>query len=304
MELSDVDRLDRISAHIHGLLHNTLPESLDLTGQQEDEIRQVGEFVNTLTESLASLTHAAHHLSIGDLDVQIIARLAAAHHLKNLQTTLRHMTWQTGQIAKGDFSQRVEFLGEFSHSFNAMVEQLEEYRQRILGQKWELERLATTDSLTGINNRRSFMDFATKEFLRSQRYSHVFCVIQMDIDRFKNINDSFGHAVGDEVLKAFTANCQELLRENDVLGRVGGEEFSIILPETEKEGAFIAAERFRKTSADLKICADDQIVRFTVSIGVTSLRNSDNGIDAVLKRADDALYQAKNGGRNKVVLVG
>jgi diguanylate cyclase (GGDEF)-like protein len=126
----------------------------------------------------------------------------------------------------------------------------------------------------------------------------------MDLDQFKNINDSYGHAVGDEVLKAFTANCQELLRENDVLGRVGGEEFSIILPETEQEGALIAAERFRQTSADLKVCADDQTVRFTVSIGVTSLRKNDGGIDAILKRADEALYLAKNGGRNKVVVVG
>jgi diguanylate cyclase (GGDEF)-like protein len=304
MERNDVERLDRISAHIHGLLHNKQPATLDLTGQQEDEIRQVGEFVNTLTESLASLTHAAHHLSIGDIDIRIIAKLAACHHLKNLQATLRHLTWQTGQIAKGDFSQRVEFLGEFSHSFNRMVEQLEAYRQMILGQNQELERLATTDPLTGIYNRRYFMEFAVKEFLRSQRYSHVFCVIQMDIDQFKNINDSYGHAVGDEVLKAFAANCQELLRENDVFGRVGGEEFSIILPETEKEGTLIAAERLRQTSADLKVYADDRTVRFTVSIGVTSLRNNDDGIDAILRRADKALYQAKNGGRNKVIFAG
>jgi len=301
MELRDIERLDRISAHLHAVLHNEQPGVLDLAGQQEDEIRQVGEFVNTLTESLSVLTSAAYHLSIGDMDVPIIAKLPASHHLKNLQATLRHLTWQTGQIAKGDFSQRVEFLGEFSHSFNWMVEQLEAYRQRILGQNRELERLATTDPLTGVYNRRYFMDYATKEFLRSQRYSHVFSAIQMDIDHFKKINDAHGHAVGDEVLKSFTANCLEVLRECDVLGRIGGEEFSIILPETDLPGALIVAERFRQTIADLKLYVDEQIVHFTVSIGVTNLRQDDTGIEAVLRRADEALYLAKNGGRNKVV---
>lgn len=304
MEHKDIERLDRISAHIHALLHNEQPGLLDLTGQQEDEIRQVGEFINTLTEALSTLTNAAHHLSIGDMDSQIIPKLPACHHLKNLQATLRHLTWQTGQIAKGDFSQRVEFLGEFSHSFNWMVEQLDAYRQRILGQNQELERLATTDPLTGVYNRRYFMDYATKEFLRSHRYSHTFSVIQMDIDHFKRINDTHGHAVGDEVLKAFTANCLEVLRESDVLGRMGGEEFSIILPETDLAGALIVAERFRQTIAELKVFVDDQIIHFTVSIGVTNLRQDDAGLEALLRRADEALYLAKNGGRNKVVSTG
>ncbi|MCX5877152.1 MAG: GGDEF domain-containing protein [Deltaproteobacteria bacterium] len=304
MEHKDIERLDRISAHLHALLHNEQPGILDLTGQQEDEIRQVGEFVNTLTEALFALANAAHHLSIGDMDVPIIAKLPASQHLKNLQATLRHLTWQTGQIAKGDFSQRVEFLGEFSLSFNWMVEQLEAYRQRILGQNRELERLASTDPLTGVYNRRYFMAFVTKEFLRSQRYSHVFSVIQMDIDHFKKINDTHGHAVGDEVLKAFTANCLEVLRESDVLGRIGGEEFSIILPETDLSGALIVAERFRQTIADLKVYVEEQTVHFTVSIGVTNLRQDDTGIEAVLRRADEALYLAKNGGRNKVVSAG
>ena len=304
MDQNDIKRLDRISANLHALLHNEEPGLLNLTGEKEDEIRQVGEFVNALTEALSALTNAAHHLSIGDMDVQIIAKLPASHHLKNLQATLKHMAWQTGQIAKGDFSQRVEFLGDFSHSFNWMVEQLEDYRQRILGQKWELERLATTDPLTGVYNRRYFMDVAAKEFLRSKRYSHVFSVIQMDIDQFKRINDTHGHAVGDEALKAFTANCQELLRENDVLGRIGGEEFSIILPETERAGAENVAERFRQTTADLKLYAEEQVVHYTVSIGVTHLRQEDTGFEPVLRRADEALYLAKNGGRNKVVSVG
>ena len=301
MKQKDIERLDRISAHLHALLYNEQPGLIDLTGQQTDEIRQVGEFVNTLTEALSSLTNAAHHLSIGDMDVQICSKLPACHHLKNLQATLKHMIWQTGQIAKGDFSQRVEFLGDFSHSFNKMVEQLEDYRQKILGQKWELERLATTDPLTGVYNRRYFMEFAIKEFLRSRRYSHVFSVIQIDIDHFKKINDIHGHAAGDDALKAFAANCLEILRENDVLGRVGGEEFTIILPETEKEGAVIVAERFRQTIADLRLYVDKQFIHFTVSIGVTNLRKDDSGMEAVLRRADEALYLAKNGGRNKVV---
>lgn len=304
MERNDLERLDRISAHLHALLHNGQPDLLDLTGQQEDEIRQVSEFVNQLTDALSTLTHAAQRLSVGDMEVPIAANLPASHHLKNLQATLRHLTWQTGQIAKGDFSQRVEFLGEFSHCFNRMVEQLAAYRQRILGQNRELERLATTDPLTGVYNRRYFMNFIAKEFLRSQRYAHVFSVIQMDIDHFKKINDTHGHAVGDEVLKVFAANCLEVLRENDVLGRIGGEEFSIILPETELAGALSVAERFCRTIAELQIQEEDRLIRFTVSIGVTSFRHDDTGIEAVLRRADEALYLAKKGGRNKVVSAG
>lgn len=302
MKPTDVERLERISAHLHALLHQDHPALLDLADEQEDEIRQVGEFVNTLTEALSDLTRAAHHLSSGDIEVPITAKLPASHHLKNLQATLRHLSWQTGQIAKGDFSQRVEFFGDFSHSFNWMVEQLAAYRQRILGQNRELERLATTDPLTGVYNRRYFMDFAIKEFLRSQRYGHSFSVMQMDIDHFKKINDTHGHAVGDEVLKSFAATCQEALRESDVLGRVGGEEFSILLPETEKEGAMIVAERIRQSIAALKVNENDHPFHFTVSIGVTNLRQDDSGIEAVLRRGDEALYLAKNGGRNKVFL--
>ncbi|HIJ89951.1 MAG: GGDEF domain-containing protein [Desulfobulbaceae bacterium] len=278
MDHNDVERLERVNAQIHALLHDEQPGILDLTGQQEDTIRQLGESLNTLTEALSALTHAAHHLSTGDLDVQVLAKLPAGHHLKNLQSTLRHL--------------------------NLQAEEHGAQRQGISARKQERACPDATDSLTGVYSRRYFMDFATKEFLRSQRYSHIFSVIQMDIDHLKKINDTHGRAVGDEVLKAFGANCLEVLRESDVLGRIGGEEFSIILPETEMEGALIVAERVRRSIADLKVYTNVQIVHFTVSIGVTSFRQDDSCLDDVLKRADEALYLAKNAGRNKVVSTG
>lgn len=301
MDQKETERLNRIGTHLHALLHNGQQGLLDLAGEPEDEIRRVGESVNILTHALSSLASAAHRLSLGDMDAPLSADLPACHYLKNLQATLRRLTRQTAEIAKGDFSQRVDFLGEFSLSFNWMVEQLEAYRQRIFGQNRELEWLATTDPLTGVYNRRYFMEFAAKEFWRSQRYSRVFSAIQMDIDHFAKIKDTHGHAVGDEVLKVFAANCLKVLRDSDVLGRLGGEEFSIILPETEMEGALIFAERFRQTVADLKVHVDDQVVHFTVSIGITIFRQNDTGIETVLGRADEALYLAKNGGRNKIV---
>ncbi|MGV1098882.1 GGDEF domain-containing protein [Thiovibrio sp. JS02] len=303
MRQEDIDRLDRISAHVHALLNGQQPGLLNLAGQNNDEIRQVGAFVNELTEALSALTTATYHLSIGDIDTAITTRLPACHNLKNLQATLRHLTWQTGQVAKGDFSQRIDFLGGFSASFNSMVKQLEASQERILAQNRELERLAATDPLTGAFNRRYFMEFGRKEFIRSRRYGHVFAAFQMDLDHFKKINDTHGHAVGDEVLKAFTANCLEGLRENDVLGRVGGEEFAVVLPETPITGAHKVAERFREATCDRKVYVGEQAVHFTVSIGLTCLRADDADLEVVLRRADEALYLAKNGGRNRVVAV-
>ncbi len=302
MDQEDIDRLDRISAHLHALLNNRQPPPLDLSAQKNDEIRQVGQFVNQLTEVLTHLTRATLHLSQGDIDTPIPSGLPACHNLKNLQATLRHLAWQTGQVAQGDFSQRVDFLGGFSTSFNTMVEQLEANQQRILAQNSELARLAATDPLTGVFNRRSFMEAGQRELVRSRRHARLFSVIQLDIDHFKKINDSHGHAVGDRVLQAFAAKCLEELRENDVFGRLGGEKFALLLPETDLAGAGVVAERFREAVAGLVVKDEGREVRFTISLGVASLQEQDTALEDLLRRADEALYLAKNSGRNRVMV--
>ncbi|MBF0354030.1 MAG: diguanylate cyclase [Alphaproteobacteria bacterium] len=165
----------------------------------------------------------------------------------------------------------------------------------------ELRLLATTDSLTGINNRRHFMEIATAETERARRYGHTLSAMMLDIDHFKKVNDTYGHAAGDDVLRAMTKICSSILRKGDALGRLGGEEFAILLPETEIKGALTLAERLRENIAQAQVQSGIDTIRFTTSIGVSQLYPGEQSVEALLSRADDALYEAKNSGRNKVM---
>jgi len=163
----------------------------------------------------------------------------------------------------------------------------------------ELEALATTDSLTGINNRRNFFLLAKDEVARSRRYQRPLTALMIDIDRFKGVNDKHGHAIGDKVLRALTQACITTLRETDVFARLGGDEFVILLPETDDGRE--QAGRLRRTIERMRTSLDDGAdVAITVSIGVASVRADDERIDDVLGRADEALYEAKQSGRNGV----
>jgi diguanylate cyclase (GGDEF)-like protein/PAS domain S-box-containing protein len=164
--------------------------------------------------------------------------------------------------------------------------------------KEELARQATTDELTGVRNRRSLLETARQEFTRALRYQHPLSVLMLDIDHFKDINDSHGHDVGDQVLRAVADACRRELRDSDVLGRLGGEEFGVVLPNTRHEGALAVAERLRARIEALRV--GDGIAP-KVSIGVACMEGA-NGIEDVLKRADQALYAAKAAGRNRVSL--
>jgi diguanylate cyclase (GGDEF)-like protein len=168
----------------------------------------------------------------------------------------------------------------------------------------ELIRRAHFDYLTGIYNRGHFMELAEQELSRAVRYGKELAVFMLDLDNFKQINDRYGHKVGDAVLKKFALVCQATLRTVDILGRMGGEEFAILLPETDKAMAAEVAERLRASIASALVPLEAGLpVRFTVSIGVAAMLSRDDNIDLLLSAADQALYQAKNSGRNKVCLV-
>ncbi|MBI2276521.1 MAG: diguanylate cyclase [Dechloromonas sp.] len=165
----------------------------------------------------------------------------------------------------------------------------------------ELKHLAQTDFLTNIANRRHFMLLAEQEMARTFRYGGQIAVLMMDIDHFKKINDTYGHKAGDIVLRKFAELSRHALREVDILGRVGGEEFAVLLPQTDNERALEVAERLRKTTADAEIVLDQGgALHFTVSIGVASNTGAGTTIDAMLGQADKALYEAKHQGRNRV----
>lgn len=165
----------------------------------------------------------------------------------------------------------------------------------------ELVHQAHTDHLTGFNNRGHFMQQAELELRRVVRYGGTLSIFMMDVDHFKKINDTHGHKVGDLVLQKLAEICRDTLRMVDIIGRVGGEEFAILLPETTEQEAIRVAERLRQAIANAKIPLGHGLpLSITVSIGITSLMSKDDNIDVLLSFADKALYEAKNAGRNRI----
>jgi len=165
----------------------------------------------------------------------------------------------------------------------------------------ELRLLTVTDPLTGAGNRRLFMRRADEELERSLRYGDSLSLLMFDLDLFKLVNDKYGHSVGDEALKALVRECRKHLRNTDILCRMGGEEFAALLIKANQDAAIATAERIRESVERMAVRDGDKEVRVTVSIGVSAIKSSDDSVDALLRRADKALYEAKGAGRNRVV---
>jgi diguanylate cyclase (GGDEF)-like protein len=166
----------------------------------------------------------------------------------------------------------------------------------------ELRHLATTDALTGLSNRRHFLDQMRAALARHRRHATPTLLLMIDLDLFKQVNDRYGHGVGDEVLRHCANLMSHSLRSNDLLGRLGGEEFGILLPDTDTTGALDFAERLRQRAAHEVIVTEAGTVNVTLSIGLTAFTLEDHHIDVILARADRALYRAKESGRNLVEL--
>lgn len=164
----------------------------------------------------------------------------------------------------------------------------------------ELINRATHDSLTGLLNRTELAKALEKEAARAGRYSRPFSLLMLDIDHFKLVNDDFGHQVGDRVLIELAGILEEAIRKVDFVGRFGGEEFLLILPELNHEKALELAERIRKQVESHTIITQDQVIKITVSIGVSTYPEHGNDVDALVKASDDAMYKAKASGRNQV----
>lgn len=172
---------------------------------------------------------------------------------------------------------------------------------RLVVDELELRLLATTDSLTGVLRRGPFVDEAARDCAQARRYKKDLSCLLLDADRFKAINDTHGHAAGDIVLQRLVSICKAGIREADYVGRLGGEEFAIMLPETSNKAAFDLAERLRKTTAATKITASGHEISITISIGVASCSATVSTIEHLLQNADAAMYDAKSGGRNRTV---
>lgn len=167
-----------------------------------------------------------------------------------------------------------------------------------------VQELAIIDSLTNVFNRRYYLERFREEIERSRKFNYKFSCLMIDIDYFKDFNDRYGHIVGDAILRELSRTIQENIREIDLIGRYGGEEFSIILSETDKDAASFAAERIRKAIEEKSIKVYDEELKITVSIGVSTYPQDGKDMARLIDRADSALYKAKQSGRNKVCLYG
>jgi diguanylate cyclase (GGDEF)-like protein len=211
---------------------------------------------------------------------------------------LERLAEGAAEVAKGDLEVDLPTrgggeVGALTNVFNEMVKRLREGRQ-------ELERLSVTDGLTSLTNRRALMKRLQEEALRSARTKHPFAVVMLDVDHFKSYNDSFGHPAGDEVLRRVAIVLRDATRTIDCVGRYGGEEFALLLPETDAAGAREVAERIRA-----RVAGEEHLERpLTVSLGVAEFPSDGDSADKVLGAADAALYRAKREGRNRVVSAG
>jgi len=173
---------------------------------------------------------------------------------------------------------------------------------RNISERKELEEKLTAfaqiDDLTQVYNRRYFYEEAEKQLMLAHRYQRPAAILMLDLDRFKQINDSHGHRAGDEVLKHFTRLCRETIRETDIIGRTGGEEFAILLPETDLDSAILLAERIRSSAESSRLRFNQSALPYSVSIGVAVKDSEITNIEKLLSQADGALYDAKEAGRN------
>lgn len=208
---------------------------------------------------------------------------------------LRVTKFSTPSGAVAGFAVDINELKERESALNAQIEKSKTLEN-------QLRELANTDSLTGLPNRRDFLERLEMEFTRVNRYGEPFSVIMMDIDNFKSINDVHGHSFGDDVIARIAATAASTLRTPvDVIGRLGGEEFAVLLPATGADGAGECAERMRIAVADIPFEAGGKSVRVTASFGIAAVTADDQQGSDVVSRADTALYRAKTGGRNRTM---
>jgi diguanylate cyclase (GGDEF)-like protein len=295
--------IDKITEAINHLLEGKMPAPIELSfDPPENGIGQLVQYVNALTSRYNSFAKFLFAVSRGDLDYEAPkGNMHILHSLKNLQANLRHLTWKTQQIALGDFSQRVDFMGEFSKSFNSMVEQLAAAREELLRKNEELDRTSRTDPLTGLTNRRGADEMLKKESHRASRSNKHFVTIIADIDHFKRINDTYGHDAGDAILVAVSGVLLDHVRKEDLCARWGGEEFLVLLTEVELPVALAAAERLRLSIEATETLHNGANLRVTISAGM-SVYSEGEDIESCIKRSDLCLYKAKESGRNQVWL--
>jgi diguanylate cyclase (GGDEF)-like protein len=260
------------------------------------QISRLGNITLALTASLLVVIGLAASL-LGLTIVRPLGRLARG----------------SAKVAGGDLTIAIPVIGEnevarLTHLFNNMVlrlahsrDQLDAKNDALRGKNAELQTLSMTDSLTALHNRLSLMRALSREVERSQRHDHVFAVLMIDVDHFKRLNDAHGHLAGDQVLRGIAKLLEHAIRAGDCAARYGGDEFVIVLPETDLETAMQVAERIRDRASAVTPTLIDAPWEVSLSVGVSMYPDSATDPDTLLREADAALYEAKRAGRNRVI---
>ncbi|MCW6037420.1 diguanylate cyclase [Spirulina subsalsa FACHB-351] len=219
--------------------------------------------------------------------------LRAKHEIGVAEVAISSVSWEGKEahlISLRDVSERQEIQAELRKSL-----------QRQLQLNESLKLLSTLDDLTNLANRRSILNTLKNEFSRSQRYSRTLSIAVIDLDHVKRINDDYGHEMGDQVIYNTGQSIQKSLRECDAVGRMGGDEFLVVLPETSLQNAVLIAQRIQEEIKSLSIMPDDSSLVLSASIGMAEYHENDSNYSHLLKRADQAMYQAKDQGRALIV---
>jgi diguanylate cyclase (GGDEF)-like protein len=323
--------------HIRRLLKDNKVPKLEGELAENPVLQEIHNDLKTIREILYAFAE-------GDLSPEISIRGIIPGCLKTFQAHLRHMIWQVQMVEQGDFSQQIQFMGEFSTAFNSMVGRMDISLKELKAKEVDLRTLAESlrkeinlrntavealqesesrfkylashDPLTGAMNRRSFMERAEFE-LRAALSRDIPCsIVMMDIDHFKDFNDTWGHQAGDEALRHVVSIISAMLRKNDFLGRYGGEEFVFFFSHADKKTGVTIAERVREAIEENPVCLGTGSVSISASFGVVLAADAekealegdspisdpgDKFLETLIRYADLALYQAKQNGRNRVI---
>ena len=231
---------------------------------------------------------------------QLVNRVAddVGQHQARIAQVNRELTETVQQapladVVLGAIAQVVDSNARLQHRLTAAEEKLQRQSEQIQSQVFE----ARTDPLTELPNRRAFRDELERRIAQWHRKQTVFSLMMLDVDHFKTLNDHYGHPAGDQVLRAMAEALKGTMRQMDLVARVGGEEFAVILPETGLDEAALAAERVRTAVESHAFCCEQRNLHVTVSLGVAVVEEQDNAV-SLIKRADEALYASKRAGRN------
>ena len=296
IDLFDLTLLDEKSGDLHFEAYN----------RKGDFVRMKPKNINIRPGMNAYIIHNRKNIYIPDMNnVQTQEYINLLKHFpKDRGRSYLGVPIMIGDRAIGVFSLHSDTPNAYSDEKIQLIETVAQASSISLENARLFERMkefAITDGLTGLLNHRHFSDMAEKEIARATRYKKPLSFIMIDIDHFKLVNDRFGHLVGDQTLQLVAKNCQSTLRANDIISRYGGEEFTILLPETDAKDAMVVAERVREAINSSNIITSQSVVKITGSLGVATLSDCPPDLKSLIACADHALYAAKEAGRNRVV---